>query len=142
MDTYRSQAEADADCEQLERLHVALNASKASLRLDACRLWTIRGRIGGDGIARNYISTWGDGETWLLYLCCRSPQAWTWAKKRLAFAEITQDGDDEGVLRLHRLPTAAEAAVIRDILGIRQTREVAPDAALRFGPDKRPENGE
>jgi hypothetical protein len=33
---------------------------------------------------------------------------------------VTQDGDDEGVLRLHRLPTPHEAEAIRGILGVRK----------------------
>jgi hypothetical protein len=42
---------------------------------------------------------------------------WTWAKRRLAFCELTQDGDAEGVFRLQRLPTASEAEEIRYVLG-------------------------
>ena len=49
-----------------------------------------------------------------------SKLAWTWAKRRLAFCEVSQDGDAEGALRLGRLPTAEEADEIRDILGIRK----------------------
>jgi hypothetical protein len=36
-------------------------------------------------------------------------------------AQVTQDGDDEGVLRLMRLPTPEEAAEIRRAAGIRQS---------------------
>jgi hypothetical protein len=32
-------------------------------------------------------------------------QRWTSFKKRLAFCELTQDGDQEGCFRLHGLPT-------------------------------------
>jgi hypothetical protein len=38
---------------------------------------------------------------------------------------VTQDGDDEGFLKLVRLPTDAEAEIIRDKLGIRKKREVS-----------------
>jgi hypothetical protein len=45
--------------------------------------------------------------------------AWTWAKKQLGFCRVTQDGDDEGILRLDRLPWPDEASEIRALLGIR-----------------------
>ena len=38
----------------------------------------------------------------------------------LAFCRVTQDGDDEGCLHLDRLPTAAEAELIREAVGIRK----------------------
>jgi hypothetical protein len=47
-----------------------------------------------------------------------SKTAWTWAKKRLAFGKVTQDGDEEGSIILDRLPSKAEAMEIRDVLGI------------------------
>jgi hypothetical protein len=34
--------------------------------------------------------------------------------------QVTQDGDTEGVFKLDRLPTEDEAALIRDMLGIRR----------------------
>ena len=101
-----------------------------------CRVLAVSKRLGTEVQGRRgSAATWGDGETWMLVIRCRSALAWTWAKKRLAFAEVTQDGDDEGVLRLHRLPSPAEAAEIRDILGIWQTRP--PEIALRFASLKR-----
>lgn len=115
METYRSSVEATADKAELKRLASALNAAKASLRLDECRAWRISGR-------RGHIITYGpSGSGWLLYVGCRSARHWTWTKKRLDFCQVTQDGDDEGVLRLDRLPGKAEAAAIRKALAIRQT---------------------
>jgi hypothetical protein len=43
---------------------------------------------------------------------CSSERHWTFTKRRLAFYEITQDGEDEGCLRLQQLPTQQQAAVI------------------------------
>jgi hypothetical protein len=40
--------------------------------------------------------------------------------KLATFATITQDGDDEGVARLHNLPAPEQAEVIREALGIRK----------------------
>ena len=52
-----------------------------------------------------------------------------WKKtKRLLPGKVSQDGDDEGTLRLDRLPTAAEAELIRDLIGIRKRRHVTAEA--------------
>jgi hypothetical protein len=110
--TYRDQREKDADKAQQLKLLEALGARESTLRLDECECW----RIGG---GRGYIYTWGDNQSWVMYCRCRSSKAWAFAKRRLAgFARVTQDGDDEGCLKLDRLPTADEAATIRDLLGI------------------------
>jgi hypothetical protein len=61
-----------------------------------------------------------------------SAQHWTWTKKALAFCTVTQDGDDEGCLRLHALPTPQQAKAIRAALGIRKRVELSPDAAERL----------
>ena len=98
----------------------SLGASPSSLRRDESGLWNLRGRPGC------YVSTWGDGATWQLVVAPEqemSKHAWTWIKKRLACCELTQDGDQEGCFRLHRLPTAGEAGEIRDIIGLRKRIE-------------------
>ena len=50
---------------------------------------------------------------------------WTSTKPRLGFCEMRLDCETEGTLRLHRLPTAEQAAVIRDVLGIDKRREIS-----------------
>jgi len=65
-ETYRSHA----DRTHLARLHTALNAAHNTLRLYACRTWTLQGRRGS-------AATWDDGETWMLVIRCRSALAWT-----------------------------------------------------------------
>jgi hypothetical protein len=42
------------------------------------------------------------------------------------FCRLTQDGDSEGCLHLARLPSSAEAELIRSALGIRKRRRVNP----------------
>src|SRR5215467_185813 len=93
INTYDSAAEAEADRAQQKALLAALNAWDRALRRDECGAWC----IGGE---RGTAHTWGDGQSW---------QHWTWTKKRLGFCEVTQDGDDEGMLRLHSLPTPESA---------------------------------
>ena len=114
--SYKSKAAATTDRACLARLHAALNAAHNAVRLDECRLWTVRG-------SRGYVSTWGDGQTWMLAVGSKTPRHWTFAKQRMAsfpgLAQLTQDGDEEGVFRLMRMPTPEEAAEIRRAVGIR-----------------------
>jgi hypothetical protein len=139
--TYRDQCEKDEDKAQLLRLIDALGAPERALRLDECEAWRIQG-------SRGHIYGWGDGQAWVMYCCCRSPRGWTSTKKRLAgFSTITQDGDGEGCLKLDRLPTAAEAVIIRDVLGIRKRmalsdnqREALLAHAFPRGRDNRGDN--
>ena len=124
-DTYKSKAEADADRAQQTGLLKALNASPGTLGRDECGAWTITGSAGR-------IFTWGDGKSWVL--CAgTSPKQWSASKARLSFAKVTQDGEADGCLHLHALPTPAQARTIRDILGIRKKRtyDDATLAALR-----------
>ncbi|UFW85356.1 hypothetical protein BjapCC829_36450 [Bradyrhizobium barranii] len=125
INTYRTADEADRDKAQLVELFEALHASPSVLRRNDDGLWTQRGRPGC------YISTWGNGKGWQLVVAPEdeiSPLQWTWFKKRLPFCEVTQDGDSEGCFRLSRLPTAAEAEVIRDIIGIRKRMDLSAEA--------------
>ena len=128
MTSYNSRAEATDDRACLELMREALNAAHNAVRLDGCRLWTVRG-------SRGYVSTWGDGRTWMLAVGSKTPRHWTFVKQRMAsfpgLAQLTQDGDDEGVLRLMRLPTPEEAAEIRRAVGVRQSRP-SPSAGRRF----------
>jgi hypothetical protein len=73
-----------------------------------------------------------DGTGYLLYVT-GTGQRWKKAKHSLS-AKVTQDGDNEGMLRLDRLPTAAEAAVIRSLIVIRKRRPVT--AAVLFNLER------
>ena len=116
--TYRNREEERDDRRQQERLLVALDAAPLQLRRDECGWWIIGGRHGA-------IHTWGDGKSWLAYVIGRSVRHWTMVKRRLAFMTVTQDGDDEGCLRLFRLPTPDEAVMIREVLGLRKQRHLS-----------------
>lgn len=111
--TYHSKTEALVDRDTQRRLMRALEAAHTALRRDECGAWRINGTHG-------HVYTWGDDRSWLLYVASGSPRKWTEDKKRLSFCRVTQDGDDEGCLRLFALPTATEAAAIRRVLGIRR----------------------
>jgi hypothetical protein len=76
--------------------------------------------------------TWGNGKTWVLYVHCRSVRQWSAVKMRLSFCQPTQDGDEEGCLRLHHLPTFEQAAVIRDVVGVQKRREYSEETRERL----------
>src|SRR5215467_13322923 len=98
INTYDSAAEAEADRAQQKALLMALNAWDRALRRDEAGAWAICGKHGS-------IHTWGNGKCWALYVRCNSGQRWTWAKKKLSFCSVTQDGDNEGCLRLRHTST-------------------------------------
>jgi hypothetical protein len=54
-----------------------------------------------------------------------SMRQWGADKKKLKFCRLTQDGDAEGCMILDRLPTAAEGATIRSVLGIPKRIELS-----------------
>jgi hypothetical protein len=118
--SYDSAAQAEVDRQHQKDLLAAINGWDRALRRDECGAWRING-------TRGSIHTWGDGSSWVLYVAGRSALHWTWLKKKLSFCRVTQDGDDEGCLRLVSLPTPEQAGVIRDALGIRKRMEFAPD---------------
>jgi hypothetical protein len=131
--TYIDREEERADRRQQERLLAALDASPSQLRRDECGSWIIAG-------GRGAIHTWGDGRTWGVYVIGRSARHWTAIKQRLAFMTITQDGDEEGCLRLLDLPTPEEAGLIREALSLRKRRtltEEARDALFAAGVNGR-----
>jgi hypothetical protein len=105
MDTYKSGAEALADKQAQVALVAALLTSSLTLRRDECGAWRI---------------SWGDNETWVLYVGSGSARGWKSHKRRLGFCRVAQNGDTEGCLRLMALPTPQQSAVIREVLGIRK----------------------
>jgi hypothetical protein len=103
----------------LETLLTALDATPRALRRDSCGDWAIKGK-------RCYI--YADGTGFLIVVSTGNfIRLWTNTKLKLAFCRVTQDGDDEGCLHLDHLPTAAEADLIRDALGIKRKRHYTPD---------------
>ena len=123
----------------------ALNSSPMALRRDGCGDWSVNGRHGHVYAIPGTLDEPGR-EGFLLYCADGSVRRWGATKKALGFARVTQDGAEEGLFFLDRLPTAAEAEVIRDRLGVRKRRDISDEqrAALRerllrgFQPEKLP----
>jgi hypothetical protein len=114
---------------RLHALLTALDASSVALQRDLHRR---EGRKGDHGIHGKLGHIYADGTGFLLCVNAKderyqSLRRWTNIKRRLAFCRITQDGDDEGCLRLDQLPTPAEAALIREALGIKRKRHLTPE---------------
>lgn len=112
----RAQPNRLEDKRYLGELSAALAVSKNNLHVDECGDWNIRSKEGN-------IST--DTEKWYLYLRGDSIRNWTNLKKKLKFMHPHQDGDDEGILSLDRMPTSKEGAVVRKILKLRKSTTVA-----------------
>ena len=106
----------------LDRFAAALNSSPRALRRDECGDPRING-------SRGHIYAASGG--FQIYHSAGSARAWTFAKRAMVFAKATQDGGEEGVLRLDRLPTPAEASTIRDYLGIRKRIELSDEERER-----------
>jgi hypothetical protein len=109
--------------EALLKLVSALGCRDNALRRDECSDWRVNGKLGHiyavpEGFQIYYRGAPEFEEP-------TSTQGWTWAKKALEpFCAATNDGDSEGMLLLDRLPTAAEAEILRDKLRIPKKREI------------------
>lgn len=108
----RAQSDRKEDKKYLKKLAKALGISEGRIKLDECGDWNIFG-------TRGKIST--ETDFWYLYTSSDTPRKWTYTKKQLGFMEVHQDGDDEGILKLARMPFADEAREVRKVIGLRPT---------------------
>jgi hypothetical protein len=111
------------DRDRLAAMPIALDASPRTLRRPVCHGWLGDWQITGrHGDVQAF-----DGGFLIYFQSEGSPRRWTNAKALLSFAELRQDAEDEGIVGLDRLPTSAEAAVIRKVIGIRRRRHLSAD---------------
>ncbi|MGY2907037.1 hypothetical protein [Bradyrhizobium sp. URHC0002] len=120
-----------ADRDLLLRLVTPLSVSKTRLRRDGCGDWNIVGR-------RGHIST--DGTAMYVYLACKTMRRWEAAKSALSLT-VVQDGDLEGIVLLHDLPSESLAETLRRLLGLRKSvrpsdKQRATLARFQFRRDK------
>jgi hypothetical protein len=146
----------------LLELAEALDSRSDALRRDECGDWAIFGKrghiyavplIGPAEVANGVPITVGFQlviGTAIEHESRNSSRQWTADKKRLAFCEVTQDGDEEGCMILDRMPTKAEAVLIRAVIGIPKARHLSDDHPLRAHsfrvqghsqPDLKPKTG-
>lgn len=104
---------------RLLELADALNVSLSLLRRDPCGDWALQGRYGHVFSApigfQIVITGW-------------SARGWNMAKTALSFARLQNDGDDEGVFTLDKLPLEDESNKIRKWVGLRKRREITEEA--------------
>jgi hypothetical protein len=95
---------------------------QATIRRDDCDDYAIWGRFG---------HIYAVPEGYQLVIGCESSRRWHFVKQRLAFCRLANDGGGEGTMFLTRLPTEAEAALIREALGLRKTANISPKTRAR-----------
>jgi hypothetical protein len=106
-----SRTNRKADRDLLIALTASLCVSKGRLRRDPCGDWVTVG-------TRGHFLT--DGISAFAYVPAGTARRWEKAKRILNFMAVTQDGDEEGILKLIETPTTAQAGAIRKLLGLRK----------------------
>lgn len=95
------------DRQYLLELAAALDVSTTRIRRDEAGWWVIK-------CPNGYIAKFSDRPHDFLLVCGgRSKRHWSAIKKRLSFCQVTQDGDEEGCLRLRMLPSPEQAQALR-----------------------------
>jgi hypothetical protein len=106
-----SRTNRTADRDLLMELTRSLSVSQGRLHRDAYGDWVIEG-------LRGHILT--DGINAFAYVPAGTARRWEKAKRALNFMAVTQDGDDEGILKLLEMPTPTQAEALRKLLGMRK----------------------
>ncbi|HEY3319243.1 MAG TPA: hypothetical protein VGP72_02060 [Planctomycetota bacterium] len=94
-----------------QQIEVLAKNLRAHVKLDPCRDPVIQGRCG---------NIHADGSGYSVAVMLQTARQWTSAKNKLRFCVVRQDGDTEGVVLLATKPTRSQAAVLRQILGIKK----------------------
>lgn len=102
------------DLKQIKELRKVLKISN-KIEIDACGDPNIYGKKGKLFVGKPF---------WFIYIFDGN---WNVSKRKLRFMILSQDGDQEGILKLDRLPTIKESAIIREIGGFKQKRELSPE---------------
>jgi hypothetical protein len=109
----------------------ALGCADTALRRDECGDPRIVGKHG-----RIYAVCGSIAEPkkpgFMFYVFRDTSMAWTYAKRALSFAKLTNDGDEEGSFFLGRLPTPHEADAIRSYCGIRKRADLSEESLAQL----------
>jgi hypothetical protein len=112
-------------------LAAAIGSRPASLRRDECGDWRISGKNGHAYAVPGIPGIEPARAGFHMFFDVERAQVWTYAKRALSFAALTNDGDDSGAWFLDRLPSKTEALTIRKTLGIAKAVEFAPEDLAR-----------
>jgi hypothetical protein len=122
MDCYPTSDQRKALLELAE----ALGSRKAALHRDECDDWRISGSHGHVYAVPGITGERKPG--FHFFVLNWKGLGWANAKRALSFAKLTNDGEDEGSVFLDRLPTRAEAEVLRHYCGIHKKAEYGEEA--------------
>jgi hypothetical protein len=111
---------ASAQRKALLALMPSLGCSEMTLGRDECGDPRIVGKHG-----HVYVVP---GAGFMIYVSRETGTGWTYAKRSMSFAKLTNDGDDEGAFLLGRMPSKSEAETIRRYCGIRKRMELSADS--------------
>ena len=107
----------------LLRLVEALGCRDAYLRRDACGDWFIEGDDGHIWAVPGSIDR-PQSEGFQIFIGCDTVRQWSAVKTAVKpFTDMTNDGDEEGMLFLDHLPTPDEADILRRYCGLHKKRE-------------------
>jgi hypothetical protein len=111
----------------LLELMKAIGCRDNALRRDECGDWRINGRRG------HIYAVPGSSARFQMLIMGWAANGWRRAKMAFApFAELTNDGDDEGTLLIDRLPTDQEAEIVRHFVGIAKKKELSEETLTRL----------
>jgi hypothetical protein len=110
----------------------ALGCRDNALRRDECGDWRIEGHSGHISAVPGSLNR-PDTPGFQIYVERESVREWSYAQKALKpVADLTNNGDDDGMLFLDRLPTADEAEVIRQYVGVAKKRVLSEEERARL----------
>ena len=115
---------AESRAIEKQRIEALAALMKVRFSRDACGDWYIEGRRG---------NIHADGNGYSVAVMLDTARQWTAAKGKLAgFCEVRQDGDTEGVLYMHVLPTTARSVILREVVHVPKIREVSDEEKARL----------
>jgi hypothetical protein len=117
--------------EPLLALVDVLSCRDNALRRDECGDWRIEGRCGHIYAVPGTLDR--PSMPGFQIFIVGSGRWWNGAKRGLAFADLANDGDDEGALFIVRLPTPNEAEAVRHFVGLAKKRVMREAELARLG---------
>ena len=125
--------------EALLKFAEALGSRDRALRRDDCGDWRISGKHGLVYAVPGMLDRPETPGFQIVVVGQFSSGRWWGAAKRgLAFAKVTNDGDEEGALFMDRLPTPGEVEAIRHYLGVAKKRFMSEEELARLASVRRP----
>jgi hypothetical protein len=127
MDTYPPMVQRSA----LLELGKALMSRDSALRRDECGDWAIFGKYGHIYAVPGSLDR-PQAPGFQIFVMGWTARGWNIAKEAFKpFADLTNDGDNEGALFIDRLPSSNEAKIIRRYVGIAKRLEYSDEVLAR-----------